>query len=80
MTHPNRLQILIRLRRLELFLCHRKRTKNECIERLQYTEPRMFLRDLRDLAALGSEIVRQGAPGKLTFYYCPRARAIFRHE
>jgi hypothetical protein len=24
--------------------------------------------------------VRQGAPGKLTFYYCPRARAIFRHE
>ena len=80
MTHPNRLQILIRLRRLELFLCHKKRTKNECIERLQYTEPRMFLRDLRDLAALGSEIVRQGAPGKLTFYYCPRARAIFRHE
>ena len=80
MTHPNRLQILIRLRRLELFLCHKKRTKNECIERLQYTEPRMFLRDLRDLAALGSEIVRQGAPGKLTFYYCPRARAIFRHD
>jgi hypothetical protein len=40
----------------------------------------MLLRDLRDLAALGSEIVRQGAPGKLTFYYCPRARAIFRHE
>jgi len=79
-THPNRLQILIRLRRLELFLCTRKRTKAECIERLQYTEPRMFLRDLRDLAALGSEIVRQGEPGKLTFYYCPRARAIFRHE
>jgi hypothetical protein len=24
--------------------------------------------------------VRQGEPGKLTFYYCPRARAIFRHE
>jgi hypothetical protein len=63
-----------------LFLCHHKRTKAECIERLQYTEPRMFLRDLRDLAALGSEIVRQGEPGKLTFYYCPRARAIFRHE
>ena len=80
MTHPNRLQILIRLRRLELFLCHAKRTKNECIERLQYTEPRMLLRDLRDLQALGSEIVRQGEPGKLTFYYCPRARAIFRHE
>ena len=80
MTHPNRLQILIRLRRLELFLCHTKRTKAECIERLQYTEPRMFLRDLRDLQALGSEIVRQGDPGKLTMYYCPRARAIFRHE
>ena len=80
MTHPNRLQILIRLRRLELFLCHRKRTKTECIERLQYTEPRMLLRDLRDLEALGSEIVRQGAPGKRTSYYCPRARAIFRHE
>ena len=80
MTHPNRLQILIRLRRLELFLCHAKRTKNECIDRLQYTEPRMLLRDLRDLAALGSEIVRQGEPGKRTFYYCPRARAIFRHE
>ena len=80
MTHPNRLQILIRLRRLELFLCTRKRTKNECIEILQYTEPRMLLRDLRDLQALGSEIVRQGEPGKTTSYYCPRARAIFRHE
>jgi hypothetical protein len=79
-THPNRLQILIRLRRLELFLCHKKRTKNECIEVLQYTEPRMFLRDLRDLQALGSEIVRQGEPGKTTSYYCPRARAIFRHD
>ena len=80
MPHPNRLQILLRLRRLELFLCSCKRTKAECIERLQYTEPRMFLRDLRDLAALGSEIVRQGEPGKTTSYYCPRARAIFRHE
>ena len=80
MPHPNRLQILLRLRRLELFLCHHKRTKAECIERLQYTEPRMFLRDLRDLQALGSEIVRQGEPGKTTSYYCPRARAIFRHE
>jgi len=79
-THPNRLQILLRLRRLELFLCSARRTKTECIERLQYTGARMLLRDLRDLAALGSKIVRQGAPGKLTFYYCPRARAIFRHE
>ena len=80
MTHPNRLQILIRLRDLELFLCTAKRTKNECIERLQYTGARMLLRDLRDLQALGSEIVRQGEPGKLTMYYCPRARAIFRHD
>ena len=80
MTHPNRLQILIRLRRLELFLCSRRRTKTECIERLQYTGARMFLRDLRDLQALGSKIVRQGEPGKTTSYYCPRARAIFRHE
>ena len=80
MTHPNRLQILIRLRRLELFLCHSKRTKVECIDRLQYTGARMLLRDLRDLQALGSEIVRQGEPGKTTSYYCPRARAIFRHE
>ena len=80
MTHPNRLQILIRLRRLESFLCTAKRNKNECIQRLQYTEPRMLLRDLRDLQALGSEIVRQGEPGKTTSYYCPRARAIFRHE
>ena len=80
MTHPNRLQILLRLRRLESLLCHHKRTKNECIEILQYTGARMFLRDLRDLQALGSEIVRQGAPGKTTSYYCPRARAIFRHE
>ncbi len=80
MTHPNRLQILIRLRSLESFLCTGRRTKNECIQRLQYTGARMFLRDLRDLQALGSEIVRQGAPGKLTSYYCPRARAIFRHE
>jgi len=79
-THPNRLQILIRLRRLELFLCTRKRTKNECIQWLQYTEPRMFLRDLRDLQELGTQIVRQGEPGKTTSYYCPRARAIFRHE
>jgi len=79
-THPNRLQILLRLRRLELFLCSRRRTKNECIQRLQYTGARMLLRDLRDLQALGTKIVRQGEPGKLTFYYCPRARAIFRHE
>ena len=80
MRHPNRLQILIRLRNLELFLCTARRTKTECVQRLQYTGARMFLRDLRDLAALGSEIVRQGAPGKTTSYYCPRARAIFRHE
>ena len=80
MTHPNRLRILLRLRSLELFLCSARRTKNECIEILQYTGARMLLRDLRDLQALGSEIVRQGEPGKLTFYYCPRARAIFRHE
>ena len=80
MTHPNRLQILIRLRRLELFLCTRRRTKNECIEILQYTGARMLLRDLLDLQALGSEIVRQSEPGKTMFYYCPRARAIFRHE
>ena len=80
MTHSNRLQILLRLRRLESFLCSARRTKTECIERLQYTGARMLLRDLRDLQALGSEIVRQGAPGKLTMYYCPRARAIFRHE
>jgi len=79
-THPNRLQILIRLRRLELFLCIAIRTKAECIEILQYTGARMFLRDLRDLQALGSGIVRQGKPGKTTSYYCPRARAIFRHE
>ena len=80
MTHPNRLQILLRLRRLELFLCSRRRTKNECIEILQYTGARMLLRDLLDLQALGSEIVRQSEPGKTMFYYCPRARAIFRHE
>ena len=80
MTHPNRLQILLRLRRLELFLCSRRRTKNECIQRLQYTGARMLLRDLRDLQALGTKIVRQGEPGKLTSYYCPRARAIFRHD
>ena len=80
MTHPNRLQILLRLRSLEMFLCSARRTKNECIERLQYTGARMLLRDLRDLQALGSKIVRQGEPGKVTSYYCPRARAIFRHE
>ena len=80
MTHPHRLQILIRLRDLELFLCSGRRTKTECVERLQYTGARMLLRDLQDLQALGSEIVRQGEPGKLTSYYCPRARAIFRHE
>jgi len=79
-THPHRLQILIRLRDLELFLCSGRRTKTECVERLQYTGARMLLRDLQDLQALGSEIVRQGEPGKLTSYYCPRARAIFRHE
>jgi len=79
-THPNRLQILLRLRRLESFLCTGRRTKNECIEILQYTGARMLLRDLRDLQALGSEIVRHGEPGKTTSYYCPRARAIFRHE
>jgi hypothetical protein len=62
-THPNRLQILIRLRRLELFLCSRRRTKNECIEILQYTGARMFLRDLRDLQAQ-RQAIRGGNGGR----------------
>ena len=80
MTHPNRLQILLRLRRLELFLCTGRRTKAECRKALCYPNERQFLRDFNDLKGLGSGVVRTGQPGKQAMYYCPRARAFFRHK
>jgi hypothetical protein len=79
-THPNRLQILIRLRKLEAFLCTGRRTKAECRKALSYPNERQFLRDFNDLECLESGVVRTGEPGKQATYYCPRARAIFRHE
>jgi hypothetical protein len=79
-TYPNRLQILIRLRNLESFLCTGRRTKAECRKALGYSNERQFLRDFNDLESMGSGVVRTGEPGKQATYYCPRARAIFRHE
>jgi hypothetical protein len=79
-TTPPRIQILLRLSRLELFLCTGRRTKAECRKALEYPNERQFLRDFSDLECLGSGVVRTGEPGKQATYYCPRARAIFRHE
>ena len=77
---PQRIKILLRLSLLELFLCTGRRTKAECRRELGYPNERQFLRDFTDLKCLGSGVVRTGEPGKQATYYCPRARAIFRHE
>jgi hypothetical protein len=75
-----RLEIVERLKRLEAFLCTGKRTKRECRDALGYPYERAFSRDLEDLETLGSGVVRIEDPGKQSQYYCPRAKAIFRHK
>ena len=75
-----RLEIVERLKELEAFLCGGKRTKRECREALCYPYERAFSRDLEDLETLGSGVVRVVDPGKRSQYYCPRAKAIFRHK
>ena len=76
---PKRLEIVERLKRLEAFLCTGKRTKRECCNALGYAYERAFSRDLEDLETLGSGVVRIEDPGKPSQYYCPRAKAFFRH-
>jgi len=44
----------------------------EIVERLKSLE--------EDLETLGSGVVRVVDPGKKSQYYCPRAKAIFRHK
>ena len=68
-----------RLRRLEAFLCSGRRSKADCRSYMGYRYERAFSRDLEDLEALGSGIVRSATPGKASVYYCPRAKAVFRH-
>ena len=68
-----------RLRRLEAFLCTGKRTKRDCREHMGYQYERAFSRDLEDLETLGSGVVRVVDLGKRSQYYCPRAKAFFRH-
>ena len=75
-----RLEIVERLKSLEAFLCTGKRTKRECCNACGYAYERAFSRDLEDLETLGSGVVRVVDPGKKSQYYCPRARAIFRHK
>ena len=74
-----RLEIVERLKELEAYLCGGKRTKRECCEALCYPYERAFSRDLEDLEELGSGVVRIEDPGKISQYYCPRAKAFFRH-
>ena len=75
-----RLEIVERLRQLEAFLCTGRKTKRECCNALGYAYERAFSRDLTDLETLGSGVVRVVDPGKKSQYYCPRAKAIFRHK
>ena len=75
-----RLEIVERLKELEAFLCTGKKTKRECCEALCYPYERAFSRDLEDLEELGSGVVRIEDPGKKSQYYCPRAKAFFRHK
>ena len=75
-----RLEIVDRLRQLEAFLCTGRKTKRECCNELGYAYERAFSRDLTDLETLGSGVVRVVDPGKRSQYYCPRAKAIFRHK
>lgn len=74
-----RLEIVERLRQLEAFLCTGRKTKRECCNALGYAYERAFSRDLTDLETLGSGVIRVVDPGKRSQYYCPRAKAIFRH-
>ena len=74
-----RLEIVDRLRQLEAFLCTGRKTKRECCNALGYAYERAFSRDLTDLETLGSGVIRVVDPGKKSQYYCPRAKAIFRH-
>ena len=74
-----RLEIVERLKELEAYLCTGKKTKRECCNALGYAYERAFSRDLEDLETLGSGVVRIEDPGKQSQYYCPRAKAFFRH-
>ena len=74
-----RLEIVERLKRLEAYLCTGKKTKRECRDACGYAYERAFSRDLEDLETLGSGVVRVVDPGKKSQYYCPRAKAFFRH-
>ena len=74
-----RLEIVERLKQLEAFLCTGRKTKRECCNALGYAYERAFSRDLTDLETLGSGVIRVVDPGKRSQYYCPRAKAIFRH-
>ena len=69
-----------RLRRLEEFLCSGRRSKADCRTHMGYRYERAFSRDLEDLETLGSGVVRVVDPGKRSQYYCPRAKAFFRHK
>ena len=75
-----RLEIVERLKSLEAFLCGGKRTKRECCNALGYAYERAFSRHLEDLGTLGGGVVRVVDLGKKSQYYCPRARAFFRHK
>ncbi len=79
MVIDKRLAIVERLKRLEAFLCGGKRTKRECQDACGYNYERAFSRDLTDLETLGSGVVRVVDIGKQSQYYCPRAKAFFRH-
>jgi hypothetical protein len=69
-----------RLRKLEAFLCSGRRLKTDCVQAVGYGSGRTFQRDLAVLQGLGSQVIRVESPGKETIYYCPRAKAVFRHN
>jgi hypothetical protein len=68
-----------RLRKLEAFLCGGRRFKADCVQAVGYGSGRTFQRDLAVLQGLGSQVIRVESPGKESLYYCPRAKAVFRH-
>jgi predicted DNA-binding transcriptional regulator YafY len=71
---------LERLRKLESFLCSGRRLKTDCVQAVGYGSGRTFQRDLAVLQGLGAQVVRVESPGKESLYYCPRAKAVFRHN
>jgi predicted DNA-binding transcriptional regulator YafY len=71
---------LERLRKLEAFLCGGRRLKTDCVQAVGYGSGRTFQRDLAVLQELGAQVIRVESPGKESLYYCPRAKAVFRHN